>query len=183
MQVRSLILVCLLTLASLFSTSADETKIIEELKEGGKLILIRHSEAPGTGDPTNFNINDCKTQRNLSSNGIEQAKRMGEFFIKNSIPFEKVYSSEYCRCKDTAKYAFKNFETLSGLNSTFADPSKTPAYIKVIKDFIEKLDKNKNYIFVAHHTTIEGLASTFASSGEMVIVDRSYKVIGTFKVN
>ena len=54
---------------------------------------------------------------------------------------------------------------------------------KVAKEFIKKLDKNKNYIFVAHHTTIEGLAGTFASSGEMVIVDRSYKVIGTFKVN
>jgi broad specificity phosphatase PhoE len=91
-------------------------------------------------------------------NGIEQAKRMGEFFIKNNIPVEKVYSSEYCRCKDTAKYAFKNFETFSGLNSTFADPSKTPAYIKRTKEFIEKLDKNKNYIFVAHHTTIQGLA-------------------------
>jgi acetyl-CoA carboxylase beta subunit len=56
-------------------------------------------------------------------------------------------------------------------------------YMKKTKEFIEKLDKNKNYIFVAHHTTIEGLASTFASSGEMIIVDRSYKVISTFKVN
>ncbi|MFZ9349687.1 MAG: histidine phosphatase family protein, partial [Candidatus Fonsibacter ubiquis] len=92
MQVRSIILVCLLTLASFFPAFADEIKIIKELKEGGKLILIRHSEAPGTGDPANFNINDCKTQRNLSSTGIEQAKRMGEFFIKNNIPFEKVYS-------------------------------------------------------------------------------------------
>jgi phosphohistidine phosphatase SixA len=108
---------------------------------------------------------------------------MGEFFIKNNIPFEKVYSSEYCRCKDTAKYAFKNFETFSGLNSTFADPSKTTSYIKTTKEFIEKLDKNKNYIFVAHHSTIEGLANTFASSGEMVIIDQSYKVIGAFKVN
>jgi phosphohistidine phosphatase SixA len=183
MQARSIIFVCLLTLVSFFSVLADEAKIIKELKEGGKLILIRHSEAPGTGDPENFNINDCKTQRNLSSNGIEQAKRMGEFFIKNNIPFEKVYSSEYCRCKDTAKYAFKNFETFSGLNSTFADPSKTPSYIKTTKEFIEKLDKNKNYIFVAHHSTIEGLANTFASSGEMVIIDQSYKVIGAFKVN
>lgn len=183
MQVRSIILVCLLTLASFFPAFADEIKIIKELKEGGKLILIRHSDAPGTGDPANFNINDCKTQRNLSSTGIEQAKRMGEFFMKNNIPFEKVYSSEYCRCKDTAKYAFKNFETFSGLNSTFADPSKTPVYIKRTKEFIEKLDKNKNYIFVAHHTTIQGLVDKFANSGEMIIVDRSYKFLVSFKVN
>jgi len=57
MQVRSIILVCLLTLVSFFPALADETKIIKELKEGGKLILIRHSDAPGTGDPANFNIN------------------------------------------------------------------------------------------------------------------------------
>jgi phosphohistidine phosphatase SixA len=105
------------------------------------------------------------------------------FLEKITSLLKKVYSSEYCRCKDTARNAFKDFETFSGLNSTFADSSKTPEYIKKTKEFIEKLDKNKNYIFVAHHTTIEGLAGTFASSGEMVIVDRSYKVIGTFKVN
>ena len=183
MQVRSIIFVCLLSIAGFFPAFANEQKIIKDLKEGGKLILIRHSEAPGTGDPANFNLNDCKTQRNLSAEGIEQAKRLGDFFIKNNISFEKIYSSEYCRCKDTARYAFKNFETFSGLNSTFADPSKTPSYIKRTKEFIEKLDKSKNYIFVAHHTTIEGLTSTFAGSGEMIIVDRSYKVIGALKVN
>jgi len=183
MQVRSIIFVCLLSITSFFPAFANEQKIIKDLKEGGKLILIRHSDAPGTGDPANFNLNDCKTQRNLSAEGIEQAKRLGEFFKKNNISFEKVYSSEYCRCKDTARNAFKDFETFSGLNSTFADPSKTPSYMKKTKEFIEKLDKNKNYIFVAHHTTIEVLSSTFAGSGEMIIVDRSYKVIGTFKVN
>ena len=183
MQIRSIIFVCLLSITSFFPAFANEQKVIKDLKEGGKLILIRHSEAPGTGDPENFNLNDCKTQRNLSADGIEQAKRLGDFFRKNNISFEKVYSSEYCRCKDTARNAFINFETFSGLNSTFADASKTPAYIKKTKEFIEKLDKSKNYIFVAHHTTIEGLVNKFANSGEMIIVDRSYKVISTFKVN
>ena len=78
---------------------------------------------------------------------------------------------------------FKDFETFSGLNSTFADSSKTPAYMKKTKEFIEKLDKNKNYIFVAHHTTIQGLVDKFANSGEMIIVDRSYKFLVSFKVN
>jgi phosphohistidine phosphatase SixA len=65
------------------------------------------------------------------------------FLEKIIFSFEKVYSSEYCRCKDTARNAFKDFETFSGLNSTFADSSKTPEYIKKTKEFIEKLDKNK----------------------------------------
>jgi broad specificity phosphatase PhoE len=183
MRAKSIILLCFLCISSFSLAFADEQKTIKDLKEGGKIILIRHSEAPGTGDPKNFNLNDCKTQRNLSKEGLEQAKRIGEFFRKNNIPFEKVYSSEYCRCKDTARSAFTNFETFSGLNSTFADPSKTPSYVKKTKDLVIKLDKNKNYILITHHTTILGLTDYFANSGEMVIVDRSYKIISIFKVN
>ena len=183
MRIKSIFFLCLLFIFNIFPVFADEKKIIKDLKEGGKIILIRHSEAPGTGDPKNFNLNDCKTQRNLSSEGVEQAKRIGEFFRKNNISFEKVYSSEYCRCKDTARSAFINFETFSGLNSTFSHPNKTPAYVKKTKELIDKLDKNKNYILVTHHTTILGLTDYFANSGEMVIVDRSYKIVGIFKVN
>jgi len=183
MRTKSLFLLSLMLILSSFPVFADEQKTIKDLKQGGKIILIRHSEAPGTGDPKNFNLNDCKTQRNLSKEGAEQAKRIGEFFRKNKISFEKVYSSEYCRCKDTARNAFINFETFSSLNSTFADPSKTPTYVKKTKEFIDKLDKNKNYILVTHHTTILGLTDHFANSGEMVIIDRSYKIVDIFKVN
>ena len=183
MRTKSLFLLSLMLIFSSFPVFADEQKTIKNLKQGGKIILIRHSEAPGTGDPKNFNLNDCKTQRNLSKEGAEQAKRIGEFFRKNKISFEKVYSSEYCRCKDTARNAFINFETFSGLNSTFANPSKTPAYVKKTKEFIDKLDKNKNYILVTHHTTILGLTDYFANSGEMVIIDRSFKIVDIFKVN
>jgi phosphohistidine phosphatase SixA len=183
MRTKSLFLLSLLLILSSFPVFADEQKTIKDLKQGGKIILIRHSEAPGTGDPKNFNLNDCKTQRNLSKEGAEQAKRIGEFFRKNKISFEKVYSSEYCRCKDTARNAFINFQTFSSLNSTFADPSKTPTYVKKTKEFIDKLDKNKNYILVTHHTTILGLTDYFANSGEMVIIDRSFKIVDIFKVN
>jgi len=183
MRTKSLFLLSLLLTLNSFAAFGDEQKTIKDLKEGGKIILIRHSLAPGTGDPKNFNLNDCKTQRNLSKEGFEQSKRLGEFFKKNNITFEKVYSSEYCRCKDTARSAFVNFETFSGLNSTFTDPSKTPAYVKKTKELIDKLDKKKNYILVTHHTTILGLTDYFANSGEMVIVDRSYKIVSIFKVN
>ena len=61
----------------LFAPSTASDKIINSLKEGGKLIFIRHSLAPGSGDPENFNINDCSTQRNLNSIGIEQSKKIG----------------------------------------------------------------------------------------------------------
>jgi hypothetical protein len=77
MRAKSIILLCFLCISSFSLAFADEQKTIKDLKEGGKIILIRHSEAPGTGDPKNFNLNDCKTQRNLSKEGLEQAKRIG----------------------------------------------------------------------------------------------------------
>ena len=81
------------------------------LKEEGKIIFIRHSIAPGGGDPENFSLNDCSTQRNLSKKGIEQSKQIGEFFKKNKIPkISGVLSSQWCRCKDTAFHAFGKYE-------------------------------------------------------------------------
>ena len=74
-----------------------------EAKEGDKIILIRHALAPGGGDPPGFKIDDCKTQRNLDKVGIEQSKAIGKLFKKNKIPVDKVLSSQWCRCKDTAK--------------------------------------------------------------------------------
>ena len=91
-------------------------------QEGDKIILIRHSLAPGGGDPGGFKINDCKTQRNLNHTGIKQSKKIGKLFKKNNIPVDQVLSSQWCRCKDTAKYAFKNFKEFTALNSTFQSP-------------------------------------------------------------
>ena len=60
-------------------------KLIDQLESGGKLIFIRHAYAPGNGDPNNFNLNDCSTQRNLSEEGRKQAQYIGEFFERNRI--------------------------------------------------------------------------------------------------
>ena len=102
------------------SVKADlKQSSIDELKKGGKLIFIRHAYSPGSGDSDNFDINNCATQRNLSKNGRIQAQKIGDFFKKNKIFIDNVYSSEWCRCKDTAFVAFKNFETKDFLNSFF----------------------------------------------------------------
>ena len=90
------------------------------LKDGGKLIFIRHAYAPGGGDPDGFDISNCASQRNLNIDGIEQSKRIGQIFIDNEIMINKVLSSEWCRCKQTAEYAFNNYETKSFLNSFFS---------------------------------------------------------------
>jgi len=111
----------LISLSFTFNSLSDETTSWELLKEGGKVVFIRHAYAPGGGDPNNFELYDCSTQRNLNEQGINQSKRMGILFSKYSIPIDSVYSSEWCRCKETARLAFGNFESLSALNSTFSE--------------------------------------------------------------
>ena len=116
MKIFKLFLLIIISLV--FSNQVfSEDKILESLEEGGKIIFIRHAYAPGGGDPENFKINDCSTQRNLNDEGVTQSKFIGEFFKTKKIKIDKVLSSEWCRCKDTAKFAFNDFETFDALNS------------------------------------------------------------------
>ena len=108
-----------------FDVTFADDKVISSLQNGGKIIFIRHALAPGGGDPENFKISDCSTQRNLNAEGIVQAKKIGDFFKVNNIAIDQVLSSEWCRCKETAKNAFKKYETFDALNSFFAKLMQT----------------------------------------------------------
>ena len=130
--------------------------LITELKKGGKLIFIRHAYAPGGGDPDNFDINNCGTRRNLNEIGRQQAKKIGTFFKDNNIVINEIYSSEWCRCKETALIAFNDFENKSFLNSFFSSKfsqNKDPQ-IKKLKKFIKNWDGKKNLVFVTHYVVI-----------------------------
>ena len=114
------ILILFFILSIIFPVSTfSNDELISNLQSGGNIVFIRHAIAPGSGDPNNIDLNDCRTQRNLSEEGINQSKKIGELFIENNIPIDKVLSSEWCRCKDTARYAFKNYKTFHGLNSFY----------------------------------------------------------------
>ena len=156
-----------------------------ELKKGGKLIFIRHAYAPGGGDPKNFDINNCNTQRNLSDEGRNQAKNIGNFFKENDVPIFKVFSSEWCRCKETAELAFTNFETKNFLNSFFsAKFSKNRnKQILDLKKYVEKFKGNKNLIFVTHYVVISEVLDYATSSGEIVISDKNFNKIGNIEIN
>ena len=158
--------------------------VINELKKGGNLIFIRHAYAPGGGDPKNFDINDCKTQRNLSNSGREQAKKIGSYFKERNIPIGKVYSSEWCRCKETASIAFNDFETKSFLNSFFSPQfaKNKDLQMKRLKTFINNWNKNKNLVFVTHYVVISESLNYAPSSGEIVISNKNLKVIDTVEI-
>ena len=155
------------------------------LKDGGKLIFIRHAYAPGSGDPNIFDISYCSTQRNLNEEGIKQSVKIGKFFIKNDIKIDKVLSSEWCRCKKTAEYAFKNFETKSFLNSFFSQKfakNKTKQ-IKELKEYIQNWDGKKNLVLVTHYITILEVTNSAVSSGEMVVTDKNFNVLGQQEIS
>ena len=173
----------LIIFISLTSTiKADlNKKLINQLEDGGKLIFIRHAYAPGSGDPDNFNLNDCSTQRNLSKEGRKQAKYIGEFFKNKKIKVDKVLSSEWCRCKETAVIAFSNYKTESFLNSFFSNKFRKnkDLQIKNLKSYIDKWDKKKNLILVTHYVVILEILDYASSSGEIIISDTNFKLIGS----
>ena len=158
----------------------------EPAKNGNKIILIRHSKAPGVGDPPGFKINDCKTQRNLNKKGINQSKKIGKLFKENQIKISKVLSSQWCRCKDTAKYAFKNYKEFSALNSTFQSPYDKNAkkQLEELKYYIQKWKGNgSNLVLVTHYVIISALTGLTPRSGEIVIIDKNLNVLSTILTN
>ena len=155
-------------------------------KEGSKIIFIRHALAPGGGDPNNFKIDDCKTQRNLNKVGIEQSKKIGKLFKKYKIPVDRVLTSQWCRCKDTAKYAFKNYQEFSALNSTFQSPfaKNEKSQIKELKIYVENWKGNGgNLVLVTHYSIITAITDAVPSSGEIVITDKNFNVLSTVITN
>ena len=177
---KKLILIFSVLLFQLNYSFAND-KVIESLKEGGKLIFIRHALAPGSGDPENFELQNCSTQRNLNEIGIQQSKKIGLIFKKNEIKIDNIYSSEWCRCKDTAKYAFDDFETFDALNS-FYDirfASNKDKQIKDFYEFIDSIDSKNNIVFVTHYVVIGAILNIGTSSGEIVVTDKNLNIIGS----
>ena len=180
---KRLIRILVLSFFVFLNPANSNENLINSLKEGEKLIFIRHAYAPGNGDPENFNLKDCSSQRNLDQEGVIQSKKIGFFFTKNKIEIDKVLSSEWCRCKDTAKYAFNTFETFDALNS-FYDirfAKNKSKQIKDLKKYIYSWGSKKNLVLVTHFVVINEVLNTSSSSGEIIVSDRNFNVIGSIK--
>ena len=155
-------------------------------QEGDKIILIRHSLAPGGGDPAGFKIDDCKTQRNLNRAGINQSKKIGKLFKQNNVPVDQVLSSQWCRCKDTAKYAFGDFKEFTALNSTFQSPydKNEGKQLNELYDYVNKWDgKGKNLVLVTHYSIITAVTNAVPNSGEIVITNKDFDVLGSIQTD
>ena len=168
----------------IFSTPINsQEQLINLLKDGNKLIFIRHAYAPGSGDPFNFDLDNCSTQRNLNQEGINQSKKIGQLFSKNKVQIDKVLSSEWCRCKDTAEFAFNEYTTFNALNSFYASRFKKNKAKQVIdlKNYILNWNSKKNLVLVTHFVVISEILNISASSGEIIISDKKFNIIGRYK--
>ena len=183
MRLINFILVIFLILTNEIKANT-ETQLLKSLEGGGNLIFIRHAYAPGGGDPENFDLTDCSTQRNLNFEGRVQSKEIGNFFEKKKIPIDQVLSSEWCRCKETAEIAFLNYKTKNFLNSFFSKKfqKKKSQQMIDLKNYIKKWNSGKNLILVTHYVVILETLNYAPSSGEIVVSDKNLNLLGTIKI-
>ena len=141
------------------------------LRQGGHVVLLRHAFTSGTTDPANFDIARCNTQRNLSERGKQQARKMGALFGARSAPVEKVLSSRYCRCLDTARIAFEaEPEPFEALDPPGADKAANARQMAEIVDTVRGYSGSDNLIMVTHLENIKALTGVSPREGEAVIV-------------
>lgn len=168
---------------SVFSARADPVTPYDLARDGaGKVLFIRHAYAPGVGDPDHFKLGDCSTQRNLDAAGRLQARKIGEVLRNAGVRVSKVYSSQWCRCLETARLMNVGAVTpFSGLNS-FHDFTETrEENLANVETLLAGLDRNGPLvIMVTHAVTISALAGMSVGSGEGVVLslkDRSFRAV------
>jgi phosphohistidine phosphatase SixA len=143
------------------------------LRGGGHFALIRHALAPGTLDPPGFQLGDCATQRNLSAEGRAQAARMGDLFRSNAIASARLYSSQWCRCLDTATLSKLGDVTPQPLLNYFGqDRTRRAPQLEALRGWIATLDLTQPTLLVTHQVVIAALTEASADSGEIVVMQR-----------
>jgi phosphohistidine phosphatase SixA len=151
---------------------ATEAEPLAELARPGRVLVLRHANAPGIGDPANFKLHDCRTQRNLDAAGRRQAARLGERMRAAGVVRAKVYSSQWCRCLDTARLLkVGSVNELPALNSFFDRPGDRERNVRALRAFLAGLPKDgPPVVLVTHQVTITALTGGHAASGGGVIL-------------
>ncbi|WP_018409819.1 histidine phosphatase family protein [Methyloversatilis thermotolerans] len=152
---------------------------------GGGVLLLRHARTdPGIGDPPGFRIDDCATQRNLSAEGRQQAKRSGEALVEHGIRFDAVWSSAWCRCIDTARLMVPQQQVVirPELNSFFAGQGDRESQTRALRGLITSLPVGHRVLAVTHQVNILALCGEDLAMGEAVVLgggqDGTTRVIG-----
>ena len=172
----SILIFTLIFGATAQTSFANELAIWDKLQGStpkGYVLLMRHSLAPGFGDPENFTVNDCSTQRNLSDIGRQDARDIGKWLERRKIKITRVESSRWCRAKETAKLLNLGKVRLNrNLDSLFeeSDLLKHPQTIKIRKQIVDYRSKPGLLIMVGHFVNISAITNVGVASGEGVLV-------------
>ena len=168
-----LALLCCLLFQSAYANEEAIWDKLQGTNPKGYVLLLRHTLAPGVGDPENFKLNDCSTQRNLSQVGREDAKSVGDWLKRREIKISRVESSRWCRAKETAQLLGIGRVRLNpNLDSLFesADPAKAIQTVRVKKQIVDWRNKSGLLVLVGHFVNINAVTGVGVGSGEGVLV-------------
>ncbi len=170
------------------TASADDAALWQALRSPGHAALIRHALAPGTGDPGDFQLRDCSTQRNLSDGGRDQAKRIAARLRANGVLAARVLSSQWCRCLETASLlGFGDVTELPLLNSFFESMHRRNDQTAALLEWIKDQPLTAPTIMVTHQVNISALTGIFPASGELVVLRRTTEgdltIVGTIETD
>ncbi len=139
------------------------------LKTEGAIAIMRHAIAPGTGDPDNFALGDCSTQRNLNEDGRAQARALGAALREQGIAFDAVLTSQWCRARETADLLDLGPVTEApALNSFFEDRANRDRQTRAARDLIAATEGR--LMLVTHQVNITALVGQSTRSGEVLII-------------
>lgn len=156
----------------------DDNNVTGFLRAGSCVVLLRHAATvPGTGDPPEFKLDDCRTQRNLSVAGQQDARRIGAWFRTSHLQPRAVLSSAWCRCKDTADLAFGTHTVWPALNSTFGDRVLMPDQSRLLRQVMASIPEGQFEVWVTHQVNISALTEQSPAMGEAFILDRQGKLL------
>lgn len=181
---RTLMRLLLVTVLSLAAAVAHaDGQLWEKLRAGGYVVLMRHAQTtPGVGDPEAFHIDDCATQRNLSEEGREQARRIGEALRRRGVRIGAVETSRWCRAVETARLAFGRSTVWPELDSTFHDRTRKDAQTEAVRKRVAAFRGPDNLFLVGHGSNILALTGEHPGMGGMVVVapggQNGFRIVG-----
>ena len=167
---------------------ASASELADKLRGGDHVLLMRHAEAPGVGDPPNLRLGDCSTQRNLDAAGRQQARAVGAWLKQQGVTEANLFTSPWCRCHDTARLLdLGPAVSEASLASFFNNPQLAGASTTALRAFMAeqlRAKTGKALILVTHHVNILDLVGENVASGEMVVarVDRQGRVLSYQRV-
>lgn len=167
------VFVCMTIIYSELAWCSDDVDLWKELRSGSSFVLLRHAIAPGTGDPDHFILGNCLTQRNLSASGRGQATTIGKQFRANKIQKARVFSSQWCRCLETAELLkIGPVEELALLNSFFENYERGDSQTNELRRWIGRQNLSQPMVLVTHQVNITSLTQYYPVSGELVFARR-----------